>query len=92
MLMAPIFTSAMCYGYSKMRESGGASSHLAWYISQAKSKFTPAQWSSQSAASQAKWRSPKQKGEAGQGGYGDADDEDAPEMKFDPTISANAYK
>ena len=29
MLIAPVFTSLVVYGYSKMRESGGASSHLA---------------------------------------------------------------
>ena len=44
MMMAPILTSAIVYGYSKMRESGGASSHLAQAIATAKEKFTPQTW------------------------------------------------
>ena len=46
-IMAPIVTSAIVYGYSKMRENGGASSHFAHAISKAKDKFVPATWGSQ---------------------------------------------
>lgn len=42
MVLAPIVTTAIFYGYNKLRESGGASSHLAHAISKAKSRFTPA--------------------------------------------------
>ena len=38
--LAPIVTTAIVYGYSKMRESGGASSHFAHAISKAKSRFS----------------------------------------------------
>ena len=88
MLAAPIFTSALCYGYSKMRESGGASSHLAWAIASAKSKFTPTKWNSNSAATKTRWRSSK----GGRDGHGHDGDEETPGMKFDPTVAADAYK
>jgi len=40
MAAAPIVTSVMVWGYSKMREEGGASSHFAHAIRRAKSRFT----------------------------------------------------
>ena len=61
MLMAPIFTTALIYGYSKMRESGGASSHLANAIAHAKEKFTPQTWAAEKQATKAKWPSKKPK-------------------------------
>ena len=40
MVVAPIFTSCLVYGYTKMRESGGAASHFAHAIKRAKNRFT----------------------------------------------------
>lgn len=40
MVAAPFVTSVMVWGYSKMREEGGASSHFAHAIRRAKSRFT----------------------------------------------------
>ena len=88
MMMAPIFTSAIVYGYSKMRESGGASSHLAQAIATAKEKFTPQTWGAQSAATKAKWPSRK----PASGEDGDHGDEDEMGAKFDPKTAADAYK
>lgn len=53
MVLAPIVTTAIVYGYSKLRESGGASSHFAHAIRRAKSRFTPASMDT----SGAKWPS-----------------------------------
>ena len=50
MVMAPIVTSAMIYGYSLVRESGGASGHFAHAIAAAREKFVPTTWGSSSAA------------------------------------------
>ena len=89
MMMAPIFTSAIVYGYSKMRESGGASSHLAQAIAAAKEKFTPQTWGAQSAATKARWPSRKPGSASGAGEEGGDEDMGA---KFDPKTAADAYK
>lgn len=41
MVVAPIFASCIVYGYTQMRESGGAASHFAHAIRRAKNRFTP---------------------------------------------------
>ena len=41
MVIAPIFTSVLVYGYTKVRDSGGVASHFAYAIKQAKNRFTP---------------------------------------------------
>ena len=54
MMVAPVVTSAIVYGYSKIREEGGFSSHFAHAIRRAKSRFTPA-----SMSKNGKWPSKK---------------------------------
>ena len=56
MAAAPIVTSAIVWGYSKMREQGGASSHFAHAIRRARSRFTPDKRHG-SGASGSKWPS-----------------------------------
>jgi len=41
MMVAPVVTTAIVFGYSKMREEGGFSSHFAHAIRRAKNRFTP---------------------------------------------------
>ena len=41
MVVAPIVTTAIIFGFNKIRESGGASSHVAHAIKRAKGRFTP---------------------------------------------------
>ena len=58
MAAAPVVASVIVYGYAKMRETGGASSHLAHAISKAKTRFTPAS-NPHGSSSTNKWPSKK---------------------------------
>ena len=55
--VAPIVTTAIVWGYSILREQGGASSHFAHAIRRARNRFTP----ERRGASGSKWPSSKQK-------------------------------
>ena len=55
MMVAPIVSAAIVYGYSKMREQGGASSHFAHAIRRAKSRFAPINPSQAAPTGSLKW-------------------------------------
>ena len=56
--VAPIVTTAIVWGYSKLREQGGASSHFAHAIRRARNRFTPERRAGGKSGS--KWPSSKQ--------------------------------
>lgn len=83
LMAAPVVTSVMVWGYSKMREEGGASSHFAHAIRRAKSRFTKAP-----TGSKGKWPS---KNSSDQSTMADQDTEPTESQKTSTAI-ADVYK